>query len=147
MILEVCMTHTMVAVPATQEGASFATFDRARFERDVVEPVRRFLEETRGSCTVHLYFIGGDKPDGEEVRPDTERREEGLPHHPKTPGSVAALECFKEEKGRGHLDIWVFTSERPFESFLTNRLKGQGAADVRILEPGQLNVLAAELAT
>lgn len=133
---------------ATQPGATFASFDSQRFEKEVAVPVRRFLARAGEGCRVVLFFYGGTVPDAEEVQDDP-RREEGLPHHKQTPSSAAALAAFKQEKVSGTIDMLVLTDERSLEAhtpYLTSYLKRDGAADPRIVPLSRLEEVGATAA-
>jgi hypothetical protein len=133
----------MVAVPATQPGATFGTHDRERFDREVVTPVKEFLLKTGGACPVLLFFFGGNGPEHEEMQPDNDRREEGLPPHNKTPSFSAARDCFQEERAKGLVHELVLGGMSTY--LIEHYMRNQGAEDLRILSIGRLGELVAEV--
>ncbi len=135
----------MVAVPATQPKATYVTFDRSRFERDVGRPVKDFLEKTGGTCRVLLVFLAGEGDECEEAGPYYPP-ECGKPSHPgASPSHAIAITYFEEEHRSGLVDFLVVRDwEIPVE-LLQRMLCNRGAEDPRILAPQNLNELIPEL--
>ncbi len=135
----------MVAVSGTQPMATYRTFDRARFERDVGLPVKNFLEKTGGICPVLIFFLSGEGKECEEsglfYPPEC-----GKPPHPgASPSHAIAIPYFEEEHRSGLVNFLVVRyNEVPVE-LLKNMLCERGAEDPRILAPQNLSELIPEL--
>lgn len=136
----------MVAVPATQPGATYRTFDTDRFLHNVADPVKAFLSATNGVCPVLLYFCAGDEPHLEEIG-SYYPPECGQPPFPGTPGHAAAIRYFAYEVEKGHVWMTVIV-DRQFtnaERFVEKLMRERGVEDPRIFTPGRLSNLTAEL--
>jgi hypothetical protein len=134
----------MVAVHGTQEGATRRTFDEDRFLREVHNPVKAFIEETKGAYPVLLFFFVGDKRGCEELItvPLPEQNEAvGCPSY------IAAEKHFSQEVRHGLIWLRGFTGWEieKCERTIGRLMEECGVGDHRILSPKQLTELASEL--